>query len=91
MDYLKYVESKNILSVIIEGHGSGTAAIHLSVCEHETALTYFCGDDRDVVPFGHFSVQRFQCGDGAVHGIDAEQPLQVCVPVNGVSERIASD
>lgn len=55
------------------------------------AITYFSGHHRDVVPFGHFSVQCFQCGDGAIYRINVEQPLQICMPINGVSERITRD
>lgn len=52
------------------------------------ALTYLSGHHRDVVPLGHFPVQGLQRGDGAVGGVDVEQPLQIRVPVNGVSERM---
>lgn len=41
----------------------------------ETIITYFSGHHRDVVPFGHFSVQGFQCCDGAIHRINVEQPF----------------
>ena len=47
--------------------------------------TYFRGDHRDVVPSGHLSVQGLQGGDAAVHRVDVEQPLQVCVTVDGIS------
>lgn len=49
-------------------------------------LTEFGRQDRNVVPFGSFSVQSLQCADGPIVGIDVKQSLQVCVPINGVSE-----
>lgn len=52
------------------------------------ALTYLSGHHGDVVPLGHFPVQGLERGDGAVGGVDVEQPLQIRVPVNGVSERM---
>lgn len=51
----------------------------------ERSITYFSGHHRDVVPSGHFSVQRFQCCDRAIVGINAKQPFKICVSVNGVS------
>lgn len=55
---------------------------------NENASTYFSGHHRDVVPFGHFSVQRLQRCDGAIERVNVEQPLEICVPINGVSEVI---
>lgn len=52
------------------------------------AITYFSGHHRDVVPFGHFPVQSLQRRDGAVIRVNVEQPLEICVPINGVSEAI---
>lgn len=51
----------------------------------ERSFTYFSGHHRNVVPSGHFSVQRFQCCDRPIEGIDAKQPLKIRVSVNGVS------
>lgn len=50
-------------------------------------VTYFGGHHRDVVPFGHFSVEGFQCCDGAVHRLYVKQPFQIRVSVNGISAR----
>lgn len=55
-----------------------------------TQFTYFGGNHRDVVPFGHLSVEGFQRCDGAVHRIDVEQPLEICMPINGVPGRITN-
>lgn len=37
------------------------------------------------MPLGHFSVQSFERGDGAVDRVDVEQPLQIRVSIDGVS------
>lgn len=46
-----------------------------TISDIETTITYFSSHHRDVVPFGHFSVQCLQCCDGAIHRINVEQPL----------------
>lgn len=37
------------------------------------------------MPFGRLSIQSLQCADGAIVGVDIKQPLQVRVPIDGVS------
>lgn len=39
------------------------------------------------MPLVQLAVQGLQSEDGAVDGVDVEEALQVCVPVDGVSSR----
>ncbi len=64
----------------------GITPCHISIGS-QCKLTEFGCQNRDVVPFGSFSVQSLQCADGPIVGIDVKQSLQVCVAINGVSKK----
>lgn len=82
VDYLKWLHK--IISVI---QAQMKIIIIIINWISKTTITYFCSHHRNVVPFGCFSVQCFQCCDGPIHRINVEQPLQICVSINGVSAR----
>ena len=48
-------------------------------------LTALDGEQREVVDGVGLSVQRLGRADDSAEGVHVEEPLQVCVPVDGVT------